>query len=75
MKALLDKIIKEEYTRHGGAFDRGAADSYYHRLPDPHYYEDATGSSEKITELTPEERTAYQAGYDYNEECGDKKEW
>ena len=28
--------------RHGGPFDRGAADSYYHRPFDPHYYEGAT---------------------------------
>jgi hypothetical protein len=70
-----DKIIKKEYTRHGGAFDRGAADSYYHRPPNPHYYTDGTGTSEKITDLTQEERAAYQAGYDYNEAYGGKKEW
>ena len=75
MLANIEKIIKEEYTRHGGAFDRGAADSYYHRSPDPHYYAEGTGTSEKITDLTPEERAAYQAGYDYNEEYGGKKEW
>jgi len=25
--------------------------------------------------MTPEEREAYYAGYDYNEEWGGKKEW
>ena len=29
MSDKLRSIIKEEYTRHGGAFDRGSADSYY----------------------------------------------
>jgi len=72
---MLDKIIKEEYTRHGGAFDRGTADSYYGRKFDPHFYLGDTGSSEKVTKLKKEEIAAYKAGYDYNEAYGEKKEW
>jgi hypothetical protein len=68
-------IIKEEYTRHGGAFDRGAADSYYRRPPSPHYYVGGTHTSEIVTELTAAELEAYNAGYDWNEENGDFKEW
>jgi hypothetical protein len=32
-------------------------------------------SGPRITELTPAEVEAYHAGYDYNEESGDKKNW
>jgi len=64
-------------TRHGGPWDRGSADSYYHRPRDPHYFEGATYSSIKITAtgMTPEEIEAYHAGYDDNEASGDKKDW
>lgn len=63
-------------TTHGSPFDRGSADSYYHRPRNPH----KGGSGGKlgwtpITDLTPEEKEAYHAGYDWNEEYGDKKEW
>lgn len=62
---------------HGSPFDRGSADSYYHRGRDPHYYPNGTGNAPRISGsmLTPEEVEAYNAGYDYNEEFGDKKEW
>ena len=61
--------------RHGGAFDRGAADSYYWRPRNPHYFVAGTNTSDKVTELTAEETEAYHAGYDYNEQYGDKKDW
>jgi hypothetical protein len=64
-------------ARHGGPFDRGAADSYYGRAPRPHYFVGDTYSSDEVTrdQMTREEREAYHAGYDYNEEMGDKKDW
>ena len=62
-------------TRHGGAFDRGSADSYYHRGVDPHYYVGGTGTSERITDLTESEIRDYMAGYSWNEKFGDKKDW
>lgn len=62
-------------ARHGGAFDRGSADSYYGRGRRPHYYVGGTGSSAEVTDLTEAEIQAYHAGYDYNEEYGDKKDW
>jgi hypothetical protein len=61
--------------RHGGAFDRGAADSYYGRGRRPHFYVGGTGTSEEVVNLTEAEIEAYHAGYDFNEECGDKKDW
>ena len=62
-------------TRHGGAFDRGAADSYYHRGIEPHYYSGGTHQSEKVTALTESEISEYMAGYYWNEQFGDKKDW
>ena len=61
--------------QHGNPFDRGSADSYYGRVRDPHYYPDGTGHGTRVVDLTPAELQAYHAGYDYNEECGDKKNW
>lgn len=67
----------EKYDqRHGGPFDRGAADSYYRRPFEPHYYVGATYSSERkvAAEGTPEYE-AYAAGWAYNEKYGDHKDW
>lgn len=63
--------------KHGGPFDRGAADSYYHRPRDPHYWPQGTynGRRREMTEMSAEEVQAYLAGYDYNEQYGDKKDW
>ena len=62
-------------NRHGGPFDRGAADSYYLREFEPHYFVGKTYMSEKVTmeKMTPAEITAYTAGYNWNEKFGDKK--
>jgi hypothetical protein len=62
-------------TRHGGCFDRGSADSYYHRGIEPHYYAGDTHQSEKVTNLTEEQLAEYMAGYFWNEQFGDKKDW
>jgi hypothetical protein len=63
--------------RHGGAYDRGRADSYYDRGYHPHYFRGDSFTSEMVTlgEMTAEEITAYTAGYNWNERFGDKKEW
>lgn len=63
-------------NRHGGPFDRGAADNYYGRLFRPHYFAGGTYQSEEI--IPPKgtvEYNEYCAGYDFNEESGDKKDW
>jgi hypothetical protein len=68
----------QEYdSRHGGAFDRGSADSWYSRPFDPHFYRGATheGARVELKDMTVEEILAYTAGYRYNEEFGGKKDW
>lgn len=64
-------------TRHGGAYDRGSADSYYRRGAKPHLYKGATYMSDIVTEesMTAEEIEAYYAGYDDNERDGNFKDW
>ena len=63
--------------RHGGPFDRGAADSYYRRAMAPHYYVGATAQSERITteQMTNDQLAEYLAGYEWNEQFGDKKDY
>jgi len=60
---------------HGSFFDRGSADSYYGRDRDPHRGGVGGGSGSRIDATTEAELEAYHAGYDYNEEFGDKKSW
>jgi hypothetical protein len=64
-------------TRHGGPFDRGSADSYYHRPRNPHFYTGGTATSDRVEQsaMTAEEIQAYLAGYQWNEQFGDKKDW
>ena len=63
-------------TRHGGAYDRGSADSYYHRAPRPHYFQGDTYQTAEITAQPGSlEWEAYMAGYNQNEQFGDKKDW
>lgn len=63
--------------RHGGPWDRGSADSYYGRPECPHYYKGSTYQSEKVErkDMTEGEIKAYYAGYQDNENFGDKKDW
>ena len=60
---------------HGSPYDRGRADSWYRRPSSPHKWPEGTGRGEKVTDLTPEEIEAYEAGYEDNERHGDHKEW
>jgi hypothetical protein len=64
-------------ARHGGPYDRGTADSYYRRRFNPHYYVGDTGSSPRVplASMTPDEIVAYTAGYEDNEDSGDRKEY
>lgn len=63
--------------RHGGPFDRGAADSWYNRPPRPHFFTDATYASDEIQEwfMTQAQIAEYHAGYEWNEAQGGKKNW
>ena len=75
---MIVEQTREQYDqRHGGAFDRGSADSYYGRPRNPHFYIGGTGTSERVdqSQMTPNEIKAYLAGYQWNEQFGDKKMW
>lgn len=61
--------------RHGSLYDRGSADSYYGRPPNPHWWPEGTGVGDMITDLTESEKSEYLAGYEFNEQYGNKKEW
>jgi hypothetical protein len=80
---MFDSVYKIETNgktyeqKHGNAFDRGSADSYYGRGRDPHTWPEGTGHGVRVEakDMTPAEIEAYHAGYDYNEQYGDKKNW
>ena len=83
---ILDKSEQEQIVQalrgpqfdrkcHGGLWDRGSADSYYGRFPDPHYWPDGTGHGHCVSQLNPAEIEEYLAGYAWNEQHGDKKSW
>lgn len=67
--------VQFDRERHGGLYDRGSADSYYSRPRAPHWYPEGTHNGAPVTKLTDEEIAEYHAGYDYNEDFGDKKDW
>ena len=61
--------------RHGSLYDRGAADSYYHRSPEPHYGGVGGDSGQRVAVTDPASVAEYLAGYQWNEDCGSKKDW
>jgi hypothetical protein len=62
---------------HGSPFDRGAADSYYHRPLDPHWYPEGTYNGDRVEakDMHGIQLRAYAMGYEFNERFGDKKDW
>jgi hypothetical protein len=60
---------------HGSLFDRGSADSYYHRRQDPHYGGVGGNSGPRVSVTDAASVTEYLAGYEDNEQFGSKKEW
>jgi len=61
--------------RHGSLYDRGSADSYYNRFPNPHWFPLGSYQGEAVTNLNQAEIDEYLAGYEWNELHGDKKSW
>ncbi len=61
--------------QHGSLYDRGSADSYYGRPRSPHYGGIGGCPYPLVTELSQEEIDEYWAGYQDNEDYGDKKQW
>jgi len=59
---------------HGSPYDRGTADSYYSRPPQPHKWLDDIGRHREDN-LTEAEKVEYWIGYSDNEESGAKKDW
>ena len=58
--------MKQHYDkRHGGPFDRGAADAYYRRPFNPHYFVGPTYASErKFIRFDDDENfDAYRSGF------------
>lgn len=70
------QLATEQYDKsHGSYFDRGSADSYYHRSRDPHRGGVGGDSGPRIQAWRQSDIEAYNAGYDFNEQFGDKKDW
>jgi hypothetical protein len=80
---VVDKVTVIEFRgekfvqQHGNPFDRGSADSYYGRPEDPHWYPEGSyrGTRVESEQMSMAELRAYYAGYEYNEQFGDKKNW
>lgn len=55
----------DAYKEHGLAFDRGAADAWYARGPEPHYWPEGSykGTMVEKEQMTLNELDAYYAGY------------
>jgi hypothetical protein len=55
----------DEYTRLGGAYDRGACDAFYWRPPRPHYFTGESFGSTQIEgyDMGEEAIAAYYQGY------------
>jgi len=58
---------------HGSPYDRGSADSWYRRQPQPHYMIDEA-RIEKVN-MTAEQIAEYEAGFADNEKTGGRKDY
>lgn len=78
---ISEALDLKKYHSSGDPHTRGEMDSHYGRKRDPHYYPaeptNEYGGRERVTsnEMTKDEIEAYHAGYDKNEESGDKKDF
>jgi hypothetical protein len=63
--------------RHGGAYDRGAADAYYRRAFQPHYFLGGSYMSPKVEgkDMTVAEHAAYYTGFYDQVASGEFKEY
>lgn len=63
--------------KHGSPYDRGNADSYYRRAPDPHWWPQGSYKGFRVDEsaMSTKEIEAYNAGYDENEKDGNYKDY
>ena len=66
------RLASQKYEqRHGSFIDRGSADSYYGRPQHPHHRIDG----DEVVVTDAESVQEYLAGYAWNEQYGDKKDW
>ena len=56
---------------HGSPFDRGSADSFYRRPPQPHYM--INGARIEQADMTAEQIAEYEAGFLDNEKQTDSR--
>jgi len=60
----VDKSVERSMgTQHGCLIDRGAADAYYHRDADPHWYPEGTYNNEKVNDLNEMQIARYMKGF------------
>jgi hypothetical protein len=77
-KKIVQALKGREWVRgtHGCLYDRGSADSYYGRPPNPHY--GGSGGEFGFTEVRVTDPAAvaeYMAGYNDNEDAGSFKDY
>jgi hypothetical protein len=70
-------MARTQFNRkqHGGLYDRGGADFWYHRPAEPHWYPEGTYNGDPITVLSPAEKAEYMAGYNDAKADGSQKDW
>lgn len=64
-----------ERKAHGGLYDRGAADSHYGRMPNPHHGGVGGDSGPRVAVYDESSVAEYLAGYEHNELHGSKKDY
>jgi len=76
-KAVVRALRGPQFQRksHGSLYDRGSADSYYGRMPNPHYGGVGGDSGDRVAVYDESSVAEYLAGYEYNERHGDKKDY
>ena len=76
-KAVVRALRDWQFQRknHGSLYDRGSADSHYGRPRGPHYGGVGGDSGPRVEVNDPQSVAEYTAGYDHNEQFGDKKDY
>ena len=49
-------------------YDRGSADAYYWRRPDPHWYPEGMATGPRVTDMTEEQVAEYYRGHEQEED-------
>ena len=74
---FLKEVEATADTRHGSPWDRGGADYYYGRNPNPHFFEGAPYATAKFEKenMTDQQIDEYFAGYVWMQRTGAEKSW